>query len=221
MPPAARVRRAPLQPQRHAGRSSPSTSRLLAAVMSAKMDLPRAHPRPADRSRSRSQPQAAAADPTSRNRRSPTVRPSRAARFHRRRSIRIVTAHSLRRSGRPRSLARIGVVGTDPFPDADPLPHRSDSAPQLARRPRSGAQAALPAVEDRSARKKRSLQAQADDRRARPGDRGRAGRPRPTAPSSTAARRHLIAHWRYKPASEDGRAVASSTVITLRFQLDG
>lgn len=36
-----------------------------------------------------------------------------------------------------------------------------------------------------------------------------------------AARRHLIAHWRYKPASEDGKAVTSSAVITLRFQLDG
>jgi protein TonB len=36
-----------------------------------------------------------------------------------------------------------------------------------------------------------------------------------------AARRHLLAHWRYKPASEDGRPMASSTVITLRFQLDG
>lgn len=36
-----------------------------------------------------------------------------------------------------------------------------------------------------------------------------------------AARRHLLAHWRYKPASEDGRAVMSSTVITLRFELDG
>jgi protein TonB len=35
-----------------------------------------------------------------------------------------------------------------------------------------------------------------------------------------AARRHLIAHWRYSPATEDGRAIASSTVITLRFQLD-
>lgn len=35
-----------------------------------------------------------------------------------------------------------------------------------------------------------------------------------------AARRYLIAHWRYRPASEDGRAVTSSTVITLRFQLD-
>jgi len=36
-----------------------------------------------------------------------------------------------------------------------------------------------------------------------------------------AARRHLMAHWRYKPATEDGRAVASSTVITLEFRLDG
>jgi len=36
-----------------------------------------------------------------------------------------------------------------------------------------------------------------------------------------AARRHLLAHWRYKPASEDGRPMASSTVITLRFQLNG
>jgi protein TonB len=36
-----------------------------------------------------------------------------------------------------------------------------------------------------------------------------------------AARRHLLAHWRYRPASEDGRAVVSSTVITLRFELDG
>ena len=35
-----------------------------------------------------------------------------------------------------------------------------------------------------------------------------------------AARRHLLAHWRYKPATEDGRAIASSTTITLRFELD-
>ena len=34
------------------------------------------------------------------------------------------------------------------------------------------------------------------------------------------ARRHLLAHWRYEPATEDGRPVASSTVITLTFQLD-
>ncbi|MGI8611208.1 MAG: energy transducer TonB [Sphingomicrobium sp.] len=35
-----------------------------------------------------------------------------------------------------------------------------------------------------------------------------------------AARRHLLAHWRYKPATVDGRAIASSTTITLRFELD-
>lgn len=35
-----------------------------------------------------------------------------------------------------------------------------------------------------------------------------------------AARRHLIARWRYKPAMEGDRPVASSTVITLKFQLD-
>lgn len=36
-----------------------------------------------------------------------------------------------------------------------------------------------------------------------------------------AARRHLLAHWRYKPATEDGHVVSSSAVITLRFQLEG
>jgi len=36
-----------------------------------------------------------------------------------------------------------------------------------------------------------------------------------------AARRHLMAYWRYAPATNDGRATSSSTVITLRFQLDG
>jgi periplasmic protein TonB len=35
-----------------------------------------------------------------------------------------------------------------------------------------------------------------------------------------AARRHLIAKWRYKPATEDGKAIASSTVITLTFRIE-
>ena len=35
-----------------------------------------------------------------------------------------------------------------------------------------------------------------------------------------AARKHILAHWRYQPATEDGHPVASSTVITLQFQLD-
>jgi protein TonB len=35
-----------------------------------------------------------------------------------------------------------------------------------------------------------------------------------------AARKHILAHWRYRPATEDGRAVVTSTVVTLRFELD-
>ena len=35
-----------------------------------------------------------------------------------------------------------------------------------------------------------------------------------------AARSHILAHWRYRAATQDGQPVASSTVITLRFQLD-
>jgi protein TonB len=36
-----------------------------------------------------------------------------------------------------------------------------------------------------------------------------------------AARKHLLAHWRYTPAMKDGRAVGSTIVINLRFELDG
>ena len=36
-----------------------------------------------------------------------------------------------------------------------------------------------------------------------------------------AARRHIVARWRYEPATEDGRPVPSSTVVTLTFRLDG
>jgi periplasmic protein TonB len=35
-----------------------------------------------------------------------------------------------------------------------------------------------------------------------------------------AARRHLLAHWRYQPATEDGQPIASTMLITLRFELD-
>jgi protein TonB len=35
-----------------------------------------------------------------------------------------------------------------------------------------------------------------------------------------AARRHLLAHWRYRPATEDGRPVGSTIAVTLRFQLE-
>ena len=35
-----------------------------------------------------------------------------------------------------------------------------------------------------------------------------------------AARRHLLALWRYKPATEDGHVVRSPIAVTLRFQLE-
>ncbi len=35
-----------------------------------------------------------------------------------------------------------------------------------------------------------------------------------------AARTHLLRHWRYRPATEAGRAIASSLTITLRFELE-
>ena len=55
-------------------------------------------------------------------------------------------------------------------------------------------------------------------------DRGRITAVEPVGKADPAflesARRHIIAHWRYKPAMEGDRAVASSTVISLRFELD-
>lgn len=36
-----------------------------------------------------------------------------------------------------------------------------------------------------------------------------------------AARRYLMAHWRYSPATQAGQPVGTSLVITLKFQLDG
>jgi protein TonB len=35
-----------------------------------------------------------------------------------------------------------------------------------------------------------------------------------------AARRHILKAWRYRPAMEGDKAIASSTVITLQFKLD-
>ena len=35
-----------------------------------------------------------------------------------------------------------------------------------------------------------------------------------------AARRHILKAWRYRPAMEGETAIASSTVITLQFELD-
>jgi protein TonB len=36
-----------------------------------------------------------------------------------------------------------------------------------------------------------------------------------------AARRHILRHWRYAPATEGGRPVHSTTTVTLQFELNG
>jgi periplasmic protein TonB len=55
-------------------------------------------------------------------------------------------------------------------------------------------------------------------------ERGRVIAAEPVGPADPAfleaARRHLLARWRYRRATEDGRAVASWTLITLRFELE-
>ena len=55
-------------------------------------------------------------------------------------------------------------------------------------------------------------------------ERGRVVAVDPVGPADPAflasARRHLLARWRYQPATENGRPVRSSTVITLRFELE-
>jgi len=55
-------------------------------------------------------------------------------------------------------------------------------------------------------------------------DRGRVVAVEPVGAADKAfldsARRHLLARWRYRPASEDGRAIASTLTIKLRFQLE-
>ncbi len=35
-----------------------------------------------------------------------------------------------------------------------------------------------------------------------------------------AARRYIISHWRYQPASEGGRAISTTIMVTLRFELN-
>jgi protein TonB len=55
-------------------------------------------------------------------------------------------------------------------------------------------------------------------------ERGRVTSVEPIGPADAsfleAARRHILRAWRYKPATEDGQAVRSSTVINLSFRLE-
>lgn len=56
------------------------------------------------------------------------------------------------------------------------------------------------------------------------GERGRVTAVEPIGRADSAflaaARRHIIAHWRYRPATTGGRGVSTTLVITLRFRLN-
>jgi protein TonB len=114
------------------------------------------------------------------------------------------------------------LIGSNtlPQPHVDPLP---SPAPV-----RIGAQLATPSSELRPPypRSKLVSEEQAVLRlKLTIDERGRVVAVEPIGPADVAfleaARRHLLAHWRYRPATEDGRPVRSSAVITLRFELDG
>ncbi len=115
---------------------------------------------------------------------------------------------------------RIIGPSVEPQPRVDPVP--------LPAPVRVGAQAITPASRLRPpypASKLASGEEAVLRLRLRIDERGRVVAVEPVGPADgaflAAARRHLIAHWRYRPATEGGTAVASSTVITLRFQLEG
>jgi len=109
------------------------------------------------------------------------------------------------------------VIGpsVDPLPVSEPLPARTGPrfvTPDHALRP--------PYPED-----KRRLEEEATLRlRLSIDERGRVVAVEPVGRADPvfleAARRHILKAWRYKPATEGGKAVGSSTVITLEFRLD-
>lgn len=124
---------------------------------------------------------------------------------------------------RPTPLPPLGgeVVGPalDPVPRADPLQRPAPvrvgprfATPDHALRP-PYPRSRLDSGEEASLRLRLAI-----DQRGRVTSVDPVGRADPAF--LDAARRHIIARWRYQPATEDGRATASSTVITLRFELD-
>lgn len=113
------------------------------------------------------------------------------------------------------------IVGKDPpapTPLPLPLPDPVKTGPRLAT-PASALRPPYPSSKlDSQEEAALKLRLSIDER-------GRVVAVDPVGPADAAflasARRHLIARWRYQPATVDGRPIASSTVITLRFQLEG
>ena len=124
------------------------------------------------------------------------------------------------------------IVDPTPTPILDSLPgHSVEPLPRVDPRPvpvRTGARLLTPASELRPPYPQSKLMAEEEATlrlRLTIDERGRVIAVDPIGRADgtflDAARRYLIAHWRYRPASEGGRAILSSEVITLRFQLDG
>lgn len=111
------------------------------------------------------------------------------------------------------------LIGPDPIPAADPLPRPAlPSAAQLLTPPAElkppYPQSKLLSEEQAVLRLRLTID-----------ERGRVVAVAPVERADPAfldaARRHILAHWRYRPAATSGRAIVSSVVITLHFELDG
>ena len=212
-------------PRRDAPRAlRPPPSRLIivghaaamALVMTAKMDVdPDARSAPTeidliDRSRRRRRRRAEAQRPSRARHSRPPLKPSIAA------VMPVPAGPTLDRCrSQPSRLGPIAGTGTDALPPTRPAdrPHR----PAL-RHPRRAIRPPYPdskrgSSEEASLRLRLSID-----------ERGRviAVEPVGTADPAflAAARRHILRAWRYQPATEGGRPVASTITITLKFELD-
>ena len=183
---------------------------LLAAVMAAKMDLPPPFAPTPTTVKLIPEPQVPPANPPPQPRQDP-------------RGSRIDQVPTVVPIPQP----RFPVIDSLPLPLADPGPSISQDPAPMPAPVRTGPRFATPEslLKPPYPQAKLRLEEEAVLRlRLTIDDRGRVTAVEPVGRADpvflAAARRHLLAHWRYKPASENGRPAASSTVITLRFQLD-
>ena len=113
---------------------------------------------------------------------------------------------------------RLGPAEPNPFPRIDPKPVLGRSGPVLIT-PESELRPPYPhqkllTEEEASLTLRLSL-----DERGRVVAVDPVGRADPIF--LAAARRHLLSHWRYRPAMADGHGVATTLITTLHFRIDG
>ncbi len=116
------------------------------------------------------------------------------------------------------------IIGTNPVTLPQPVPIPTPVPPPVVKTgPRLATAGDL--LRPPSPESKRRMEEEATLRlRLSIDERGRVTAVEPIGSADAAfldsARRHLTRTWRYTPAKEDGRAVPSSLVITLRFKLE-